>query len=152
MGGRPRRPKEGGTPKRNHDLVVQRLVASKAVSEQHKARLERRCYGKLGQPNVGRPPALNRNPDALPIHEVLYANRHEFDDKKELIRMRDDARLREEAAKAAKASSRSEGLFGAPGRRKFRKIFAALDARIRGWWIPHRGSVAAREPRSRQSV
>ena len=125
-------PKEWRPPKVNHDLVVQRLVASKAVSEQHKARLEEEMYGKLGQPNMGRPPALNRNPDALPIHEVLYANRHEFDDKKELIRMRDDARLREEAAKAAKASSRSEGLFGALKRRKFRKIFAALDAEDSG--------------------
>lgn len=124
--GVPGEPKEWRPPKVNHDLVVQRLVASKAVSEQHKARLEEEMYGKLGQPNVGRAPAVDRNPGALPIHEVLYANRHEFDDKKELIRMRDDARLREEAA-AAKVSSRSEGLFGALKRRKFRKIFAALD-------------------------
>ena len=55
-------PKEWRPPKVNHDLVVQRLVASKAVSEQHKARLEEEMYGKLGQPNVGRPPGVEPQP------------------------------------------------------------------------------------------
>ena len=79
---------------------------------------------------MGRPPALNRNPDALPIHEVLYANRHEFDDKKELIRMRDE-RTHTHTHTHTHVSEREE-LFGALKRRKFRKIFAALDAEDSG--------------------
>ena len=113
-------------PKVNPDDVVDRLQAYAVLSTLQKERLEKAMYGDLGKPNVGRPPEISRAPSDLPIHEELYAARHEFDDKRELIRMRDDQRLREEAA-AAKTSSRSEGLAGALKRRTFRKMFAALD-------------------------
>ena len=113
-------------PKVNPDDVVDRLQAYAVLSTLQKERLEKAMYGDLGKPNVGRPPEISRAPSDLPIHEELYAARHEFDDKRELIRMRDDQRLREEAV-AAKTSSRSEGLAGALKRRTFRKMFAALD-------------------------
>ena len=114
-------------PKVRHEEVVRRLEASKARGDHEKARLEEEAYADLGVPRVGRPPAIDRNPAGLPVHEVLYANRHEYDDKRELIRARDEDRLRE-AALAAKSSAKSEGLVGALKRRKFRAMFAALDA------------------------
>ena len=114
-------------PKVRHEEVVRRLEASKARSDHEKARMEEEAYADLGVPRVGRPPAIDRNPAGLPVHEVLYANRHEYDDKRELIRARDEDRLRE-AALSAKSSAKTEGLVGALKRRKFRAMFAALDA------------------------
>ena len=114
-------------PKVRHEEVVRRLEASKARGDHEKARLEEEAYADLGVPRVGRPPAIDRNPAGLPVHEVLYANRHEYDDKRELIRARDEDRLRE-AALSAKSSAKTEGLVGALKRRKFRAMFAALDA------------------------
>ena len=114
-------------PKVRHEEVVRRLEASKARGDHERARLVEEAYADLGVPRVGRPPAVDRNPAGLPVHEVLYANRHEYDDKRELIRARDEDRLRE-AAISAKSSAKSEGLVGALKRRKFRAMFAALDA------------------------
>ena len=114
-------------PKVRHEEVVRRLEASKVRGDHEKARLEEEAYADLGVPRVGRPPAIDRNPAGLPVHEVLYANRHEYDDKRELIRARDEDRLRE-AALSAKSSAKTEGLVGALKRRKFRAMFAALDA------------------------
>lgn len=118
-------------PKVHHDEVVRRLEASKVRSEHEKKRLEEDIYADLGKPSVGRPPAIDRNPAGLPVYEVLYANRHEYDDKRELIRARDEDRLRE-VALSAKSSAKSDGLVGALKRRKFRKMFAALDSDATG--------------------
>ena len=114
-------------PRVRHEDVVRRLEASKARSDHEKARMEEEAYADLGVPRVGRPPAIDRNPAGLPVHEVLYANRHEYDDKRELIRARDEDRLRK-AALSTKSSAKSEGLVGALKRRKFHAMFAALDA------------------------
>lgn len=111
----------------NHAAVVERLVASQRRSQQHKERLADEIYGRFGRPQVGRAPSFPRNPAQLPIHDLLYANRHEFDDKKELIQMRDQERLAEEAS-ASHVTGKSKGLVDALKRRKFRTIFRALDS------------------------
>ena len=118
-------------PAVNHDRVVQRLQASAVRSEQHRERLADEMYGKLGKPQTGRAPQFPRNPANMPIHDLLYANRSEFDDKRELLRMRDDERLKEEASAVLK-SERSRDLAAALRRRKLRRIFRALDSDGRG--------------------
>ena len=118
-------------PTVNHDRVVQRLQASAVRSEQHRERLADEMYGKLGKPQTGRAPQFPRNPANMPIHDLLYANRSEFDDKRELLRMRDDERLKEEASAVLK-SERSRDLAAALRRRKLRRMFRALDSDGRG--------------------
>jgi len=113
-------------PTVRHDLVVARLEASKARGDHEKKRLAEETYASLGVPSVGRPPSIDRNPHRLPIHDVLYLNRHEYDDKRELVRLRDEAGARS-AAVSLKSGARSDGLVGALKRRAFRKMFAALD-------------------------
>ena len=118
-------PSPFNAPTVNHDRVVQRLQASAVRSEQHRERLADEMYGKLGKPQTGRAPQFPRNPANMPIHDLLYANRSEFDDKRELLRMRDDERLKEEASAVLK-SERSRDLAAALKRRKLRRMFRAL--------------------------
>jgi hypothetical protein len=118
-------------PAVNHAAVVQRLVASQVRSRAAVERLAEEVYGGFGQPNTGRAPSFPRNPAQLPIHDLLYANRHEFDDKKELIQMRDRERLAGEAA-TSHVTGKSQDLVEAIKQRKFRKMFKSLDVEMTG--------------------
>jgi hypothetical protein len=115
-------------PKVNHAAVVERLVASKKRSEEHVERLHAELYGPLFTPNADKPardPNFPRNPAKLPVHDLLYANRHEFDDKKELLRMREGEKIREDAK--VKVEARSARLVTQLKHRKFRQMFKCLD-------------------------
>ena len=47
---------------------------------------------RLFQPKVGRAPNFDRNASGLSVHEFLFASRHEYDDKRNLLRNYEEMR------------------------------------------------------------
>ena len=75
----------------------QRLEKADKAREEHLKQLQEdiskydeHTGQKLFKPKVGRAPHYDRNMQGLPIHDFLFASRHEYDDKKRLMKLEND--------------------------------------------------------------
>ena len=80
---------------------------------------------KLFHPKIGRAPNFIRNAHNLPVHDFLFASRHEYDDKKKLLKANDNRRRNENFNKSH-VTNRSDRLINHARRRKTAEIFLAL--------------------------
>ena len=80
---------------------------------------------KLFQPKVGRAPNFTRNIHGLPVHDFLFASRHEYNDKKRLLKA-NDSKKRNDNFNKSHVTSTSVKLINHARRRKSAEIFLAL--------------------------
>ena len=89
------------------------------------AKYDERTGQKLFKPKVGRAPHFARNAQGLPIHEFLFASRHEYEDKKRLMKL--EKELHVGAMRNRQYMSKgSTKLIDSMKQKRFMNIFACL--------------------------
>ena len=117
---------------KDKDDFYQRLEKADKAREEHLRQLQEdiskydeHTGQKLFKPKVGRAPHYDRNMQGLPIHDFLFASRHEYDDKKRLMKLESDmvAGAMQNTQYMSKGSTK---LLDNMKQKRFMNIFACL--------------------------